>query len=374
MFWWNETALLKKQLQTLQNELEKEQGKAARLSGFLSRLQGSGSGSNDAAERPLAEAVVDALHALMQAEQALFLGFDPVSYEFMPLSARGFSPQTLSNMHVKSAEALAPLLAAGHLMQTLQSKSKPLGILVAAKPSAAFTVEEKSIFALLAAQVSILLTNQTLTRTAKETRTEMVDALTRALGAKDSTTHLHTKRTRMLTRAMGKELNLPEVLIQVFEEGALLHDIGKIGIDDAILKKPSELTHEEREVMKNHAVMGKAILDPMTALQGASSIVLYHQEWYNGAGYPEGLAGEEIPLGARVVQILDAWDAMTSNRPYRKALTKTAAIAELRRQAGKQFDPKLVDLFLRLVDKLEREGIATTEQPAAAAQLASRKA
>jgi HD-GYP domain-containing protein (c-di-GMP phosphodiesterase class II) len=90
--------------------------------------------------------------------------------------------------------------------------------------------------------------------------------------------------------------------------------------------------------------------------------VLYHQEWFNGQGYPEGLAGEEIPLGARVVQILDAWDAMTSKRPYRGPMSKSAATAELRRQAGTQFDPKLVDTFLKVVDRLEHEGVATTEK------------
>ena len=87
----------------------------------------------------------------------------------------------------------------------------------------------------------------------------------------------------------------------------------------------------------------------------------YHHEWFNGQGYPEGLAGNEIPLGARLVQIVDAWDAMTSDRPYRKAMSKTAAATELRRQAGSQFDPKIVDLFLKVIERLEREGVATTE-------------
>ena len=117
--------------------------------------------------------------------------------------------------------------------------------------------------------------------------------------------------------------------------------------------------------MKTHPNIGHRILQPVDFLNQVAAIVLYHQEWYNGAGYPEGLAGEEIPLGARIVQILDAWDAMTSDRSYRKAMPHGAAIAELRRQAGTQFDPKLVDHFLRVIDRLEREGIPTTEQHAA---------
>src|SRR5204863_1680645 len=101
------------------------------------------------------------------------------------------------------------------------------------------------------------------------------------------------------------------------------------------------------------------ILQSVSSLRKVAAIVLYHQEWYNGAGYPEGLAGEEIPLGARIVQVIDAWDAMTSDRPYRQAMPKPAAVAELRRQAGTQFDPKLVELFLRVIDRLDREGIPT---------------
>ncbi len=375
MWWWKENALLKKHLQDLQSELEKEQGKAARLAGVLGRLQSFGvAPDGQIPERPFAEAVVDIFHALLHAEQALFLVYDPLTLEFAPLAARGFLPQTLSTMRLLSAEDLSSLLTAPLLVQPLHFKAEPLGILAAARPSQkTFSAEDKSLFLLLATQVTLILANQTLFREAKRNRAEIVEALTRTLGARDTYTHRHAKRTKMLARALSNELALPEALIQIFEEGALLHDIGKIGIDDAILKKPGELTPEERQLMRTHARLGKTILESVAALQGIGSIVLYHQEWYNGSGYPEGLAGEEIPLGARVVQILDAWDAMTSDRPYRKAMPKAAAISELRRQAGTQFDPKLVDLFLRLVERFEREGIPTTEQPSAAV-LASREA
>ncbi len=188
-----------------------------------------------------------------------------------------------------------------------------------------------------------------------------MQSLTRAIEAKDTITHKHSDRTRALVRAVAQEIPLPEYLIRQIEFGAFLHDIGKIGIEDAILKKTDQLTPEEYAVMKKHPSIGLNILQPLPFLRSAAAIVLYHQEWYNGAGYPEGLAGEEIPLGARIVQIIDAWDAMTSDRPYRKAMPKTAAYAELRRQAGTQFDPKLVELFLRVIDRLERDGIPTTE-------------
>ena len=185
---------------------------------------------------------------------------------------------------------------------------------------------------------------------------QIVEALTRAIEAKDAYTHGHSGRTRSLVRALTSEIFLPEALTREIEFGALLHDVGKIGIDDAILRKPDKLTPEEYEIMKKHPAIGHRILQTVSVLKQVAAIVLYHQEWYNGTGYPEGLAGEEIPLGARIVQIIDAWDAMTFDRTYRKAMPKAAAIAELRRQEGIQFDPKLTELFLRVIDRLEREG------------------
>ena len=226
---------------------------------------------------------------------------------------------------------------------------------------ASYSSEDRTLFSLLDAQTTLIIENHMAYEDLGRARGQTIDALARALEIKDTVTHRHAVRTRALVRALAQELSLPEMLIQQMEDGALLHDIGKIGIADAILKKTSELTPEEYNVMKTHSALGRGILESLPSLRGVGPIVLYHQEWYNGTGYPDGLAGEEIPLGARVVQIIDAWDAMTSNRPYRQAMSKAAAIAELRRQAGSQFDPKLIDLFLRVLDRLEREGVATTE-------------
>jgi HD-GYP domain-containing protein (c-di-GMP phosphodiesterase class II) len=244
------------------------------------------------------------------------------------------------------------------------SQGRSIGLLFVAKPLAGtFSADDRVILSLLAAQASLVLEDHALYENLSTERSKTVEALSRALEAKDYITHRHSDRTRALVRALTQEMTLPEVLVQQIEAGAFLHDVGKISIDEAILKKTSELTPEEYNVMKTHSTMGRHILEPIPSLRAAASIVLYHQEWFNGSGYPEGLAGEEIPLGARIVGIIDAWDAMTSNRTYRKAMPKAAAIAELRRQAGSQFDPKLVDLFLRVIDRLEREGVDTTEQP-----------
>jgi HD-GYP domain-containing protein (c-di-GMP phosphodiesterase class II) len=389
MMWWKDIALLKKQVQDVQSELEKEQNKASRLGGFIARLQAFGvTPTGRVPRREFAEALIDAAHELLKVEHVILFQTDNDTLDHVPLAARGFSPQILSRMRIRPGEGVlgqsaqtaktvivntpgAPrasletdYLTAPYMIIPLLWQGRCGGLLAAAKPQAGtFSAEDRGLLTLLAAQAALVLEGHSLFENLGGAREQMVETLVRALEAKDSTTHAHSYRTRALVRALTQEMSLPEVLVQQIEDGALLHDIGKIGIEDAILKKTSELTPVEYDVMKTHALMGQSILEPFAALRGAAAIVLYHQEWYNGAGYPEGLAGEEIPLGARLVQILDAWDAMTSDRPYRKAMPKSAAITELRRQAGSQFDPKLVELFLRVQDRLEREGIPTTEQP-----------
>ncbi len=406
MFWWKEIMLLRRELKEVRSELESEQGKAARLAGFIGPLMSFGvSPAGGTPRRAFGEALMDSTHALLKIEQAVLFESDPDTLDLLPIASRGVSPQILSRLRVHTGEgvlgqaaaikkmivqntavrratsdvepatqlagagSVAPrtsddedFLVAPYLIVPLLSLGQCVGLLVAAKPqSGSFSAEDRGIASLLAAQAALVLEDHSLYEIVERSRRQTVAALARALEAKDSITHHHSDRTRALVRALTQELSLPEILVQQIEDGAFLHDIGKIGIEDAILKKTNELTPEEYAVMKTHAATGKIILEAIPTLSAVASIVLYHQEWYNGTGYPEGLAGEEIPLGARIVQILDAWDAMTSDRTYRKAISKAAAIAELRRQAGTQFDPKLVDLFLRVLDRLEREGIPTTE-------------
>jgi len=131
----------------------------------------------------------------------------------------------------------------------------------------------------------------------------------------------------------------------------LLHDIGKIGIPDNILNKPGKLTPEEFEIMKRHAEIGEKIISPLEMLKKLKPLIRHHQEFYNGTGYPDGLHGEAIPLACRILAVVDTFDAMTTDRPYRKALPVEAAIAELHRCSGSQFDPKIVDVFIRILEK-----------------------
>jgi HD-GYP domain-containing protein (c-di-GMP phosphodiesterase class II) len=150
---------------------------------------------------------------------------------------------------------------------------------------------------------------------------------------------------------IAQQLNLSEAELQHIEHGALLHDIGKIGVPDHILYKPGPLTPEEWEVMKQHPVIGYKMCMKIEMLRPAAPIVLHHHERWDGRGYPYGLNGAEIPLGARIFAIADTLDAMTSDRPYRKALSFAQAREEIERCAGSQFDPELVRVFLELPEE-----------------------
>jgi HD-GYP domain-containing protein (c-di-GMP phosphodiesterase class II) len=132
--------------------------------------------------------------------------------------------------------------------------------------------------------------------------------------------------------------------------GALLHDIGKMGIPDHILFKPGPLTTEEWDIIKQHPNYAYLLLSSISYLQSALEIPYCHHEWWDGSGYPRGLKGEEIPKGARIFAVVDVWDALLSDRPYRKAWNKEKALAYIQDLAGKQFDPKVVDVFLKIVN------------------------
>jgi hypothetical protein len=314
--------------------------------------------------KALAQSLVDAASRLCHAEIVVALFKDPLSLEFVVEAGRGMPPEDLARLRVLPGEKIDEgLLPPPSLVVPLKYRADLNGLLVLAKPrGGAFSSEAKSMAELLALQAATAADRLDLSNTVEHFYDEMAETLARAVAAKDAYTHKHSDRTRSLVQAMGQEIHLPKQLIHQIEQGAFLHDLGKIGIEDAILKKTGKLTAEEYAIIKTHPAIGHQILSSIDFLMPVASIVLYHQEWFNGQGYPEGLAGEEIPLGARVVAIIDAWDAMTSDRTYRKAMAKSAAIAELRRQAGTQFDPKLVDAFLRVIDRLEREGIPTTEE------------
>jgi putative nucleotidyltransferase with HDIG domain len=179
-----------------------------------------------------------------------------------------------------------------------------------------------------------------------------LEVLGDALDLKDAETQHHSRRVTAFTIAMAKKMGLPKENIEVIARGAFLHDIGKMAIPDAILHKPGKLTVDEMAIMKEHCYLGYKILSRIPFLADAAEIVYAHQEHYDGTGYPRGLKGEEIPLGARIFAIADTLDAMRSKRDYRDAQTIQAVRKEIETWSGRQFDPQIVKVFLEMPDNI----------------------
>ncbi len=182
-----------------------------------------------------------------------------------------------------------------------------------------------------------------------------LEALGDALDLKDSETEGHSKRVTAYTIALARAMGISPAEIKVIARGAFLHDIGKMAIPDDILRKPAALNPDEQEVMREHCTRGFHILRKIPFLSGAAEIVFCHQEHYDGSGYPNGLRGGEIPIGARIFSVADTLDAITSDRPYRKASSFDSARQEILRCSGTQFDPSVVEVFLKIPNELWHE-------------------
>lgn len=190
----------------------------------------------------------------------------------------------------------------------------------------------------------------------KEAYRGTIEAIGSAIDMRDEPTSDHCQRVAAISLALANEAGLEESKLTGLEHGALLHDIGKIGVPDAILRKKGSLTEEEWKIMRRHTEYGRQILSRVRFLRDAVPVVYCHHERYDGRGYTQGLKGEEIPSEARIFSVVDTFDAMTSDRPYQKGKTHTQALEELRRCAGTQLDPEMVDLFTYMYTHSDRPG------------------
>ena len=181
----------------------------------------------------------------------------------------------------------------------------------------------------------------------REMFTQTIGALAEAVDKRDPFTSKHSQRVRSISVDIGRQMRVSAAELEALEWGGLLHDVGKIGVPDNVLLKQGKLTREERITMNAHPVLGAQIIGPVDRLAPELPVIRHHHEWYNGSGYPDRLMGDEIPRLARILHVADAFEAMTADRPYRKALSTEQALAELRKFAGVQFDPEVVDAFIK---------------------------
>jgi putative nucleotidyltransferase with HDIG domain len=239
-----------------------------------------------------------------------------------------------------------PLMRSGEILGVLSAYSL--------SEKRVFLPREEKALVVLGDRAATSVENALLYADLENSFRETIQGLALALEAKDSYTHGHSESVTRYCVGIAKQMGLSEVFQNLLRQAGLLHDIGKIGIASNILNKPGRLSSEEYELIKSHPGTGRRILENISFLKDAIPIVYHHHERMDGNGYPEGLAGDEIPLGARVMQVADTYDAMTSNRAYRQGIGHEAAVAELKRCTGTQFDPECVEAFLGMC---EEEGI-----------------
>jgi HD-GYP domain-containing protein (c-di-GMP phosphodiesterase class II) len=239
----------------------------------------------------------------------------------------------------------------------LVSKDKTKGVLMLGNTRAGqFVKEEAFAIAKITAQMAVALENARLYEEMRSLFINTVASLANAIDAKSPWTKGHSERVMHVSAAIAKEMGLDEAMIERVRLGGLLHDIGKIGVIEALLEKPEALSEDEFPPMRLHPEKGVAILAPIEQLKDVLPGILHHHERYDGTGYPQGLKGGEIPLEARIIAVADSFDAMVADRPYKKGFSPEEALAELHRYAGIQFDPLVVENFTRYFERMMKKG------------------
>lgn len=315
----------------------------------------------------------------MSTNRAAFLIFDETTSSFNFYSTKGVPSDFIEKFNLPASSPLIalmskvnePLLAKSipsdleargrlktltqlfELFLPLKSKGRLLGIvcLGAKVTNRDYTAKDKEILTAMGNQASTALDNAFLINRLRETIGGIMKALISAIEAKDPFTRGHTERVARISAVIADRLNLPTEEKRQLLYGCVLHDIGKIGISESILTNPNTLTEAELRELQRHPLIGVSILDKMKFLDKARILVRHHHERFDGKGYPDGIAGKDIPLGARILAIANAFDAMTHDRRHRAAPGLAKALEEIRIHAGTQFDPELAQLFLKIVSE-----------------------
>lgn len=281
-----------------------------------------------------------------------FVKFEETTATEVVVSGR---PQYAANLkEVKEVRALERLLIEegflSHIRAPLTLRGEVIGVLnVGAKRTAAFNSDDLSTIENLASQISVALDNSRLLSDLKELFIGTVKTLSKAIDAKSPWTSGHSERVTEIAIGIGAEMGLGEDELKDLELAGHLHDIGKLGTYEYILDKPGRLNEEEQKIIRLHPAKGAEILAPIKELKKIVPVIRHHHENYDGTGYPEGLKGEMIPFASRILTVADTVDAMGADRPYRKGKTTDEIVAELKRCSGTQFDPAIVDTYLRML-------------------------
>ena len=232
--------------------------------------------------------------------------------------------------------------------------------------NASFTTDIINLLTSFSEQVAVAINNARLYQKIQDSYFEIVKALAQAIEAKDPYTHGHSERVMQYSLIIAEKFNLSKEEKESLKYAAILHDIGKIGVRGIILNNPDRLTVSEYDEVKKHTIIGENIIRPIELLRTIKPLIRHHHEWYNGKGYPDGLSKGDIPLGSRILAVADAYDAMKSDRPYRKAFSEEKAIQEFKQGNGSQFDPKVVEVFLEILKtakKIKKGGIKISPCP-----------
>ncbi|MCD6518860.1 MAG: HD-GYP domain-containing protein [Anaerolineae bacterium] len=217
-----------------------------------------------------------------------------------------------------------------------------------------------SVFALVLPMIVVRKSFQYIGEMRRQTRQALI-RMADAIDQRDPNTYQHSQRVEAFAAAIAREMGLPVEDVEVIRLAARLHDLGKIGMSNTLLFKPGRFTEEERREFQRHPVIGAELVRSFRLFREGYDLILHHHERYDGKGYPDGLAGEDIPLGSRILAVADSFDAMTSQRVYREPFTLEQAIQELRNNRGTQFDPDVVDAFIRVLER--RNGLRTLPLP-----------
>lgn len=306
----------------------------------------------------------------LEADIASILLWDPKTKKLKPKAYLGMGPDLLKNEFLVGIDPLSDWVLKNakpkvfnsnqtHILfknkkvkslisHPLLAKGRSIGILniLRKKKLSPFSPGELHSLSILASKAATAIENSRLYENLKEAYLETLTALANAVEARDVYTAGHTERVWYMAESLARQLGWGEDKIAEVRMGSILHDIGKIGVPDAILNKPVSLTLKEFEIMKMHTVQGTKILEGISFLKPALPYVLYHHERYDGKGYPEGLGGEDIPMEGRLMAVIDTFDAITSERPYRKKRDLETAVLEIKRNSGTQFDPFVAEVFV----------------------------